>query len=362
MIQTSRRLLKNNFDLQRFLFAGTVCLVHAYDLSWYKELALIKNYLSSGVAVKAFFVISGFLIFMSYERSSSVFSYATKRLRRIYPGYFIVIILCALGLFSISSENLAGFFSVSWIKYTFANLSFLNFIQHTLPGVFEANKLQVINGALWTLKIEVMFYLSVPLFVLLFKKFNRLAVIISIYALSVAYSIVCMKLAEKTGSDIYMILGRQLPGQLSYFIAGAFFYYYLQFFERHAYHFLICATAILFTKNYWSLPLLEPFALSIFVVFFGLFLYLGNFGKYGDLSYGIYLLHFPIIQCFLHFGWLASEPWLFLTAIVIITVLAAFVMWHLVEKRFLARNSHYVTTSIDMFKKSIPNKKLNTNL
>src|SRR5205814_8049913 len=35
----SPRLARNNFDLLRLLFAGTVCLVHAYQLSGRPELA-----------------------------------------------------------------------------------------------------------------------------------------------------------------------------------------------------------------------------------------------------------------------------------------------------------------------------------
>jgi peptidoglycan/LPS O-acetylase OafA/YrhL len=44
------------------------------------------------VAVKSFFVISGFLIFMSFERSESIASYAKKRAQRIYPAYFTVVL------------------------------------------------------------------------------------------------------------------------------------------------------------------------------------------------------------------------------------------------------------------------------
>lgn len=189
------RLSTNNFDLLRLLFAGTVCLVHAYKLSGYQQLAWIEKTLSSAVAVKAFFVVSGFLIFMSFERSSSVVSYAKKRFRRIYPAYFTVVIICAIGLISISSKGLPDYFSPAWIKYVLANLSFLNFLHPTLPGVFDTNRLQAVNGALWTLKIEVMFYLSVPLFSLLFRRFGNLLIIAIVYIGSTAYAILFSWLA-----------------------------------------------------------------------------------------------------------------------------------------------------------------------
>ena len=341
----SARLEKNNFDLLRLLLALIVCLVHAYELSGFQQLKWITATFSSSVAVKAFFVVSGFLIFMSYERSPSPFSYARKRLRRIYPAYFAVIIGCAFGLLAISSASSSDYFSLAWGKYVLANLAFMNFLQPTLPGVFDGNRLSAVNGALWTLKIEVMFYLSVPLFVFLFRRYSRLAVLLLAYGMSVAYTSLAALLAARTGSGIYTELGRQLPGQLAYFMAGAFLYYFLSLFERRRVYFLLPAASVLVIHAVYPLPLLEPFALAVVVVFFGIFFYLGNFGKYGDFSYGFYILHFPIIQLFLYLGWFRESPWLYLLAVIFATLIGAIGLWHAVEKRFLFRSSHYIAAT-----------------
>jgi len=334
-----------------------VCLVHAYELSKFERLGGIASIFSSMVAVKAFFVVSGFLIFMSYERSSSVTSYARKRIRRIYPAYFTVIILSAIFLVAVSSENIAHYFSYEWVKYVVANLTFLNFLQPTLPGVFDTHRFAAVNGALWTLKIEVMFYLTVPLFVLLFRKFSHLPILILTYCLSVAYVELFTAAAERTGSGIYLVLGRQLPGQLSYFMVGAALYYFLPFFDRYIKYFLLTAALIFAVNTVFPVSFLEPFALATVVIFFGLFLYVGNFGKYGDFSYGIYILHFPVIQLILHVGWFRESPWYFLVTVVFITTIGAIAMWHLVEKQFLLRSSHYVavtTLSVESAPNSAP--------
>lgn len=280
---------------------------------------------------------------MSFERSTSFISYASKRIRRIYPAYFTVVMLCAASLVAVSSKNIGDYFSFAWIKYVAANLAFLNFLQPTLPGVFDSNKLAAVNGALWTLKIEAMFYLTVPLFVFLFRRFSHLPMLVFVYCSSVAYAGLLSAVAERTGSGIYVELARQLPGQLSYFMAGAFLYYFLQLFERRIGYFLIVAASVLAANMIYPLPLLEPLALATVVVFFGLFLYVGNFGKYGDFSYGFYILHFPIIQLLLQAGWFRESPWYFLATVIFITTTGAIAMWHLVEKRFLLRSSHYVT-------------------
>jgi peptidoglycan/LPS O-acetylase OafA/YrhL len=345
MQHNSPRLTKNNFDLLRMLFAGTVCLVHACELSGFQQLGWIARILSSAMAVKAFFVVSGFLIFMSFEKSSSLSSYARKRICRIYPAYFTVVMLCSLLFALVSSKSFGDYFSFTWIKYVAANLTFLNFVQPTLPGVFDSNKLSAVNGALWTLKIEAMFYLSVPVFVFLFRRFSHLAVLVLVYCLSVIYALVFTVFAERTGSGVYAELSRQLPGQLSYFMSGAALYYFLPLFERHIRYLLTAAVSALAVHSIFPLPLFEPFALAVVVIFLGLYWYAGNFGKYGDFSYGFYILHFPVIQIFLHAGWLQKTPWYFLTAVVLVTTASAIAMWHLVEKRFLHRSSHYVAAA-----------------
>ncbi|MSQ58109.1 MAG: hypothetical protein EXR36_00235 [Betaproteobacteria bacterium] len=70
-----------------------------------------------------------------------------------------------------------------------------------------------------------------------------------------------------------------------------------------------------------------------------------NFGKYGDFSYGVYILHFPIIQVFLQMGWFGESPWYFLNAVILAVSVSAVAMWHLVEKRYLLRQSHYIITT-----------------
>jgi peptidoglycan/LPS O-acetylase OafA/YrhL len=342
------RLSRNNFDLLRLLFASTVCLTHAYVLSGFAALEWIDTVFSASVAVKAFFVVSGFLIFMSYERSSTLGSYARKRVRRIYPAYFTIVMVCAIGLVAVSSRSIVDyFFSIDWLEHTLSNLAFLNFVHPALPDVFEDHRVTAVNGALWTLKIEVMFYLSVPLFVYLFRRYSPARMLPLFYLLSVTYAAWCTMHARRTGLEFYEDLAKQLPGQLSYFMAGGFFYYYLPLFVRRVAWFVVPAAIVLALDTFrHPAPMLEPFALATIVVFFGLFLYVGNFGKYGDFSYGVYIVHFPIIQVLLWSGWFdGTSPMLYLATVIALTALAGVTMWHLVEKRFLLRSSHYIAAS-----------------
>ena len=88
--------------------------------------------------------------------------------------------------------------------------------------------------------------------------------------------------------------------------------------------------------------LLEPIALGIAVVFIACGLpYLGNFARFGDLSYGIYIIHFPVIQAAVAAGLYARDPWLAFALSTGATIALAFLCWHAVEKPFLSRRSHY---------------------
>lgn len=338
---------QNNFDLLRFSFAFVVFLVHAYVLSGAESLSVLSQYLSSEIAVKSFFIVSGFLIFMSYENSRDTWSYLIKRARRIYPAYLFIISSCTVFGFLFSSYAPGDYFSAQLLKYVAANLFFLNFLQPNLPGLFEGNSLQAVNGALWTLKIEVMFYMFVPLAVLAFRKFGRLRVLIALYFGSVIYSTAMTWLADRSGHGFYLELQRQLPGQIVYFVAGATGYYYLKYLVSYA-KWLVPAAIAAFAMQSW-LPwgAVQPVALAVLVVCCACVIpALANFDKYGDFSYGIYIVHFPILQLMISYGLFKESPWVMLLVAGSLVMTAAFLLWHFVEKPFLRKSSHYVAAHL----------------
>lgn len=345
--KSNLRLKVNNFDLLRFVFAFIVFLVHAYALSGAKSLAVITQFLSSEIAVKSFFIVSGFLIFMSYENSHNLKTYFLKRVRRIYPAYLCVILFCAFFGYIFSTSSFDNYFSVDLVKYIFANLFFLNFISPNLPGVFESNQLQAVNGALWTLKIEVMFYLFVPFTVMAFKKFDRLMVIMAIYVGSVVYTFLLLGVAVESGAGIYKELQRQLPGQLAYFMAGAAGYYYYAYLAKYALWAVLFAIFAFMFQSALPWIALEPIMLGVLVVYFAcIFPCVGNFGKYGDFSYGIYIVHFPILQVLVSYDLFTSSAWFALVISGILILLTAYLLWHLVEKPFLRQSSHYIAARV----------------
>ncbi len=333
-------LRENNFDLLRLLLSIIVLLVHSYNLSGALVLKPLDDFLSSELAVRAFFVISGFLIFKSFDQSRSMYSYFSRRFRRIYPAYFSIIILFSIVGWFFTDLDFNNYFSSEWLRYLLSNLAFLNFLHPNLPGLFADNAITAVNGALWTLKIEVLFYLTVPLIVKIMQRFGCWQTMLFIYCLSMLYRYGIEYYGLKLHFSAYQELIRQLPGQLVYFISGAALYYYYGLFKRYAYYFLTLAVICLLWKN--GMALIEPAAVAIGVIYFCCLLKpLGNFCKYGDLSYGVYIIHFPVIQLLVQYNFYQSHPILSLLSTLILVLLLAFITWHLIEKQFLRHSSHY---------------------
>jgi peptidoglycan/LPS O-acetylase OafA/YrhL len=317
----------NNFDLLRFCLAMVVCLVHASILSAQPALAVIQDGLSSEIAVQGFFAVSGFLIFMSYERSSSMKSYIEKRVRRLVPAYVTVIVLSAVLLRAFSSAE-DFFFTRDWWAYLAANLSYLNFLHPELPGLFQNNTVHAVNGALWTLKVEIAFYMTVPVFVWLIGRVGAAPVLVGTYVLSSFY-------ASHVGGS----LQHQLPGELRYFMAGAACYYGWPYLQNRWPLVAAVTLALFLAGKFLPIGFIMPATIGVLVICAAFGRYLGNFGKYGDFSYGVYILHFPIIQTLTQAGVFERSPWVGLALATALTLAGAVLLWRLVESRFLHRRS-----------------------
>lgn len=335
----------NNFDLLRLILAVTVAIVHTDALTQLEIFATFSQFLNSKIAVDSFFIISGFLIFMSFDSNSRIIDYGIKRAKRIIPGYSAVIIICAVLMFFISTKTVSGYFNIDFIKYIFFNLLTLNFIHLSLPGVFNENPNHFVNGALWTIKIEVMFYFSVPFIAYTFSKSNKALILISIYILSIFYSILMLWLSSHYEMEIFVRLERQLPGQMTFFISGAFLYYYFDnFYKNHLPILMVSLSILLIHKYIININFLYPASLAVVVIYFAtIFKYLGNFGKLGDLSFGVYIWHFPIIQIFIFYGFFSNIT-LGALSLILSIFITSYLSWHLIEKRFLLKSSHYVTS------------------
>lgn len=284
----------NNMGAVRYLLAFAVLLAHfnfVFGTRWWFPV-------SSYHGVGGFFTLSGFLIYGSYRRSGGLMPFMAKRARKIVPPYFFIVLACAFLLCLIlPAGDRADYFSAAWVKYLAANLSFLNFLQPSLPGVFGGHP---VNGSLWTIKIEWLLYLSVPVFVWLLTRTRRrhpVALIVLIYIFSGLYRLLFCWLYERTSVGMYDILSRQFFGQLSFFYSGVLIYMLLPWFRRVRWSAAAVAFALMLAGG--RIPgfsfFVEPVAIAVAVMALSLSGSLFRKLNVNNFSYEMYLFHMPVM-------------------------------------------------------------------
>lgn len=317
----------NNMDLIRYVLAFSVLIGHfnylcGADIPW-----IISTHNRVGV----FFAMSGFVLVGGILKGQPYSTFVKKRIWRICPSYFFVIILSALLLAFISPIGLYNYFTDSGLyKYLIANLSFLNFLHPDLPGLFEDGVNNAVNGSLWTMKVEWQLTLTAPILIWLIKKYRLSLIKITVFIIvsSLAYKLLFNYLYLENGKKIYEILGRQFMGQTFFFYMGILIYcYYEQFKQRLP--LLIIVSGIIYcifciVESDIYNPLFQPLVITIF--FMGLSLLPKNLARYIDggnnISYEIFLCHYPIIQLVNHYGLMERHGTILTFIFVVIATLA----------------------------------------
>lgn len=291
--------MRNNcFTFLRYAFALSIFGNHLYFTT--EQGAFPFNV---AICVCGFFAMSGFLTFNSYRNTPDPRAFAVRRVRRVYPAYALTILLCCLAGLFLTSLPLGTYLlhPDTW-KYVGYNLLFLNFMQPTLPGVFESNASPLVNGALWTMKIEVLFYATVPLVHWLMKRWGTDKTLLSIIIPSLLYHYVTHIAYTLTGIPLLYTLHHQLPGVLCQFYIPVLMLCHADRVDAHL-STLLCASGLpvlfsLFVPSLlnWVLPVCVPI---LIVTFARRCRQWFTATPWPDFTYEFYLLHFPVLQVLL---------------------------------------------------------------
>lgn len=316
-------------DILRYVLALGVFVAHYNFLLGHTVPFMVSSYESVG----GFFALSGFLMYSSYVKKGSVMRYVKSRARKIMPPYLFIVLLCAIALSLVSTLDLKAYCaSAQLYKYLLANVCFLNWIQPTLPGVFDDIEISkaAVNGSLWTMKVEWCLYLSVPIFVWVCGKVRRKEKLVAliIVVVSIAYRCLFMYLFEQTGKPIYEILGRQFFGQLSYFYCGMLVYFYIDVFKKYIWQ--IGAIGIVigmlsYNIGYYGI-IIQPIAFTSVLMALSLCSRDAKILRHKrNLSYNIYLFHYPVIQLYKCLGIDNSPVYVSFTVIFMSVLILAYV-------------------------------------
>jgi peptidoglycan/LPS O-acetylase OafA/YrhL len=345
---------KNNFGFLRLSFATLVILAHSPEIidgNGSREiLCRIFGTISFGdLAVDGFFLVSGYLITLSYLRSKSNVDYLLKRVLRIYPGYIVAFLFSLIVVGLLVGGRIADLRSELHLNLP-AHLLLLDEPElksaFTGLGVREAT----LNASMWTLIYEFRCYCVLMILGAMGVLRNR-KVFLGITAVLVEALIVMHEniayfhIHINVHTPVPTLLLHYLIGDpieairlyAIFFCGGCFFLFSDKIVYRSS--LAIVAGAALFNLMY-SFQLAEA-AIAVlggYILFwFALSVktdWLGRVGSKNDLSYGIYIYAWPIqmltIWYFRHIS-----PWLLVAITVPIASALAYGSWVCVERPFL---------------------------
>jgi|SRR5690554_299669 len=216
--------------------------------------------------VELFFVISGFVIFMSIEKINNPFKFLYKRFIRLYPTFWIGMIFSYIFITFFGPENLKVTPTEFLINFTM------------IPSFFNVPS---VDGVYWTLKVEMFFYFII-FFVILFSVKKKYQIVGYLY--------------------IFLgILSFTLLRPTNYFFYGSLFLIGINFYKiwkdnasiHNHIQILLCLALTLFYSNfeffYVTLILLAIFYLLVYNKLF--FLKIRPLLFLGNISYSLYLVH-----------------------------------------------------------------------
>jgi len=154
----------NFFTPLRLLFASLVVFGHAFVISLRDVSAepdVFYHFSFSYLAVNLFFIASGFLVTKSMVYRGDTPSFMSARVLRIFPALIVHVLFVMIVIGPLATKApLAAFFSdPDWYLQPLKVLTFYE-TEMEMPRIFETNDEQIGSAPLWTLRYEVLAYIS----------------------------------------------------------------------------------------------------------------------------------------------------------------------------------------------------------
>lgn len=282
----------NAFGVMRLLLAAMVLLGHAPGLSrepgaWIY--GIFQDFGYGSTAVMGFMCISGVLITRSFERSSTWKRYLQRRLLRIFPGFWVCLVMCALVFAPLAwwlmHKSMAGF---PWsgkdnaISFIYMNVT-TKLEQPYITGLYHG---EGVNFPMWTIISELFCYIfTLVVGVLgLGRKFRWIYPVLA--------AVVLGYVSYKAGSDIRAFVDTRLIHFGTYLVGASLYYFHDEFRIDHL-KAGIALVVLWFSSQNPALYALFPVAFSVLVLWLAFHLPIKNIEKHGDISYGVYLYGWP---------------------------------------------------------------------
>jgi peptidoglycan/LPS O-acetylase OafA/YrhL len=287
-----------------------------------------------------FFVMSGMFVYKSAERSldetGSFVQYFRNRYLRIAPAMYLYVVVVTLVTGVVVLLRHAAVFERSYYVWLLSNAALVPGYECTAFQRFGSG---VLNGSLWTIPAEISFYVVVPLLVLLAR---RVGLSHAMYWIA-PIALIGPFCAKYSDPMLQNILHHSFMEFAPCFVSGIVYSKYWRRIPKGSWLFcIILSLYVIAEVRLLPSGVLHPFVaaglLGYCVVWFG---YRGPrmfrrvTDRLGDLSFGTYIWHMPIINAAI---WSGLNLGVFtVPCILLLSLIAARGSWSLVEQRALSR-------------------------
>jgi peptidoglycan/LPS O-acetylase OafA/YrhL len=345
---------RNSIAFLRWLFAIGVVFDHSWALGGFDGgVGPISHWTGGqfsigGLSVVGFFVLSGFLVTRSRDRMASGIRYFWHRFLRIFPAFWVCLLITAFVLAPIewhveTGKSLSGLFSARNGPVQYVRNDFLltmnqfdigSLLSHTPYA--ERGKVAAWDGSLWTLIFEFRCYIVVAVVCVAATEVVRRRAFV---ALAVLFWVALNVLYIDPTSPLIRLVPFSTPfGFVRYtscFMLGTVAYFYADRIPIRWDAFVGAALVFLFTLHSGGLYVVGFLAFAYCVLAGAVLIPIHRWDRVGDLSYGIYIYAFPtqMLMSAHNFQRFGELP--FIATAIAVSSLAAFASWHLIEKRAL---------------------------
>jgi peptidoglycan/LPS O-acetylase OafA/YrhL len=336
----------NNFELLRLLAALQVAVVHSLGFLKPGYFArLLGGGLDRFPGVPIFFVISGVLISKSYEHSDSLRDYLRNRCLRIFPGLWVCLVVSVPVILALGVGSLGGITAPDWLLWWAGQMSIFQNFQAT----FLKPPITDLNPSLWTIPIELEFYLVLPALygVLRLRRHLGNMRLLAIALASLAVQLLIVNSHQSVGQvHAYSLLKMTLAPYLWMFLVGVSIQRNWNtvrgwlFGRAHWWglgYLMLCAAAgwlrVGTGGNNMSPVYLLPLAGLIVSLAMSAPQLSDRILRHYDVSYGLYLYNMLVIDLLV--GLAAPSAWASFAAAIIVSLGLAALSWTLIEKPYL---------------------------
>jgi peptidoglycan/LPS O-acetylase OafA/YrhL len=336
---------RNNFDVLRLFAAAIVLVSHSFVVAGHYE-PHVGHFPLGTLGVEIFFAISGFLVAKSWFAEPRLRAFVVKRGLRIMPALVVAVLALAFVLGPVvTGDSPASYFGAR-ATYSYPVDSIVAVptggtardVGLYLPGVFTGNPTSSVDLSLWTLPIEVQAYIALSILGMVGLLSGLLPVVAAGFlALSLVPGAADIPVI---GSALQFVRGAD--GEAAHLLA-IFFVAALMYRHRARIALRGGVAAVMAVAAVATLGTgLERPVLVVAIPYLALFFAYRTWGGLrtltarGDVSYGLYLLAFPVQQTIVQVsGDPRPSPGVVALIALPITYALAFASWHMIEKHAL---------------------------